>query len=170
MLTLEFEVTMLLQKSGNHLPSDMCHIQKDLKLSLHWCENIAYHSMSCLCAQHVSNWKCQNYMEKLMCAINMFWERVRKTWKKGKISLFLWHPGCLSLFWRNVLLEDGGRIFFQNAGNHLLHQITYQVTAVMCSMWLMTWHIPTDATEPLLSFLGKDSLKLPYYLACYVQK
>jgi hypothetical protein len=155
-LPLEVEVTVLLQKSGNHLPSDTCHIQKDLKLCLHCCENITYQSMSCLCAQHVSNWKCQNYMEKLMCAINMFWERIRKIWKKGKISLFLWHPVCLSMFWRNILLEDGGRIFFQNTGNHL-HQITYQVTAV-CVTHDMTWRVPTDATEPLLTFLGRNHL------------
>lgn len=133
MLTLEVEVTVLLQKSGNHLPNDMSHPRR-LEICLHCCENITYHSLSCLCAQHVSNWKCQNYVEKLMCAINMFWEWIRKTWKKGKISLFLWHHGCLSMFWKNILLEDGGRIFFQNTGNHLLHQITYQVTAVMCSM------------------------------------
>jgi len=174
MLTLEVEVTMLLQRSGNHLPSDTCHIQKDLKLCLHCCEKITYHSMSCVCAQHVSSWKCQNCMEKLMCAINMFWERIRKTWKKDKISLFLWHPGYLSMFWRNILLEGGGRIFFQNTRNHLLHQITYQVTAVMSSMcdsWHdMTWRIPTDATEPLLKFFGKKSLKLLYCLSCYVWK
>ena len=143
-------------------------IQKDLKLCLHCCENITYHSMSCLCARHVSNWKCQNYMEKLTCALNMFWERIRKTWKKGKISLFLSHPGCLSMFWRNILLEDGGRIF-HNTGNHLLHQITHQVTAVICSM-CDSWHIPTDATEPLLTFFGKISLKLLYCLTCYVRK
>jgi hypothetical protein len=80
LIMFEVEVTVLLQKSGNRLPSDTCHIQKDLKLCLHCCENIIYHSMSCPCAQHVSNWKCESYMEKSMCVINIFWERIRKTW------------------------------------------------------------------------------------------
>lgn len=138
-LPLKMKAHCSFRRSGITYPVT-CHIQKDLKLCLHCCENVTYHNMSCLCVHHVSNLKYQNYMEKLMHAIYLFWERIRITWKNGKMSL-LWHPGCLPMFWRNILLEDGGRIFFQNSGDHLsvISYTRWLQSCVVCVTHDMTY-------------------------------
>jgi len=154
MLTFEVEVTVLLQKSG-----DTCHIEKDLKLCLHCCENITYHS---LCAQHVSNWKCQNYMEKLMCAWTCFEKGSGKYGRKAKSRYFHGILVACQCFGGTYCLKmEAGSCSKTLVTVYSIKSHTrWLQSCAVCVTHDMTWHISTDATEPLLTFFGKKSLKL----------